>query len=99
MPNDSPLLLFFSSARSGPSRRMESLLAHIARKERHRLRVVQIDVDERGDVARRLGVDVAPTLVLMRGKHPIARIEGRASAPRIEAMLDQHLEADTAAIA
>jgi thioredoxin-like negative regulator of GroEL len=78
---------------------MESLLAHIARKERHRLRVVQIDVDERGDVARRLGVDVAPTLVLMRGKHPIARIEGRASAPRIEAMLDQHLEADTAAIA
>ena len=34
-----PLLVFFSSARSGPSRRMESLVAHIARKERHRLRV------------------------------------------------------------
>ena len=34
MPTDSPLLLFFSSTQSGPSRRMESLLAHIARKER-----------------------------------------------------------------
>ncbi len=99
MPNDPPLLVFFSSARSGPSRRMESLLAHIARKERHRLRVLQIDVDKRGDVARRLGVDVAPTLVLVRGRRPIARIEGRASAPRIEAMLDQHLEADAAALA
>jgi thioredoxin-like negative regulator of GroEL len=78
---------------------MESLLAHIARKERHRLRVVQVDVDKRSDVARRLGVDVAPTLVLVRGKRPIARIEGRASAPLIEAMLDKHLAADTAAVA
>jgi thioredoxin-like negative regulator of GroEL len=99
MPNDAPLLLFFSSARSGPSRRMESLVAHIARKERHRLRVVQLDVDERSDVARRLGVAVAPTLVLVQGKRPIARIEGRASAPRIEAMLAEHLAADTVAAA
>src|SRR2546427_376938 len=46
LSNDaSTVLLFFSSTRSGPSRRMESLLAHIARKERHRLRVVQVDVD------------------------------------------------------
>jgi len=77
---------------------MESLLAHIARKERHRLRVVQVDVDERSDVAKRLGVDVAPTLVLVRGKRPIARIEGRASAPLIEAMLDEHLAAGAAAV-
>jgi thioredoxin-like negative regulator of GroEL len=77
---------------------MESLLAHIARKERHRLRVVQVDVDKRSDVAKRLGVDVAPTLVLVRGKRPIARIEGRASAPLIEAMLDEHLAVDAAAV-
>ena len=92
MPNETrTILLFFSSARSGPSRRMESLLAHIARKERHRLRVVQVDVDERRDVADKLGVRAAPTLVLVRGNDMIARIEGRASAPRIEAMLEQHL--------
>jgi thioredoxin-like negative regulator of GroEL len=77
---------------------MESLLAHIARKERHRVRVVQVDVDKRSDVARRLGVNVAPTLVLVRGRRPIARIEGRASAPLIEAMLEQHLAADTVAV-
>ena len=86
------LLLFFSSPRSGPSRRMESLLAHIARKERERLKVVQVDVDAKRELADRLGVLAAPTLVLVRGKRIIARLEGRVSAPRIEAMLEPHLE-------
>jgi thioredoxin-like negative regulator of GroEL len=86
-----PLLVFFSSARSGPSRRMESLLAHIARKERQRLRVIQVDVDQRRDVAERFAVAEAPTLVLVVGKRAVARLVGRASAPRIEAMLDAHL--------
>jgi thioredoxin 2 len=89
--NETCILLFFSSARSGPSRRMESLLAHIARKERHRLRLVQVDVDERREVADKLGVEAAPTLILVRGRRQLARIEGRASAPRIEAMLEEHL--------
>jgi len=70
---------------------MESLLAHIARKERHRLRVVQVDVDERPDLVERLAVERAPTLVLVRERRPVARLEGRASAPRIEAMLEEHL--------
>ncbi|MDX6412849.1 MAG: thioredoxin 1 [Gaiellaceae bacterium] len=99
MADDSTLLLFFSSTRSGPSRRLESLLAHLARKERHRLRVVQVDVDERPEIASKLNVEAAPALVLVSGKRPIARLEGRVSAPRIEAMLEQHLGADTAAVA
>jgi thioredoxin-like negative regulator of GroEL len=78
---------------------MESLLAHIARKERHRLRVVQVDVDERREIAEKLSVAEAPTLVLLRGKRLLARIEGRASAPRIEQMLDEHLEPDAAVAA
>src|SRR5579862_2762481 len=98
MRNDArPLLVFFTSAHSGPSRRMESLLAHIARKERHRLRVVQVDVEQRPDLAERLEVAAAPTLVLVRSKRPVARLEGRASAPRIEAMLNEHLSGDLAA--
>jgi len=39
------LLVFFSSERSGPARRMDSLLAHLARKERDRLRVTRVDVE------------------------------------------------------
>ena len=89
--SDQLLLLFFSSPRSGPSRRMESLLAHLARKERGRLKVVQIDVDARRRLADRLGIESAPSLVLAQGNRVLARHEGRASAPQIEAMLEPHL--------
>jgi len=44
MAKDSrPLLVFFGAAHSGPARRMESLMAHLARKERTRLRVTAVD--------------------------------------------------------
>jgi thioredoxin 2 len=90
--NDSrPLLVFFTSARSGPARRMESLLAHLARKERSRLRTAKVDVDSRPDLAERFDVDAVPTLVLVKGQRTVARLEGRASAPKIEAMLEPHL--------
>jgi thioredoxin-like negative regulator of GroEL len=86
-----PLLVFFSSTQSGPSRRMESLVAHIARKERDRLRVIQVDVDQRADLVEKLSVQHVPTLVLVIDRKAVARIDGRASAPRIEAMLEEHL--------
>jgi thioredoxin 2 len=87
-----PLLVFFTHARSGPARRMESLLAHIARKERERLRVTRVDIDNRPDLAERFSVDEVPTLVLVKDKHTVARLDGRASAPRIEEMLEPHLD-------
>jgi thioredoxin-like negative regulator of GroEL len=87
-----PLLVFFSHERSGPARRMESLLAHIARKERSRLRVARVDVDERSDLAQRFSVADVPALVLVKDKRVVARIDGRTSAPRIERMLEPFLE-------
>jgi thioredoxin-like negative regulator of GroEL len=86
-----PLLVFFSSARSGPSRRMESLVAHIARKERDRLRVIQVDVDQRLDLVEKLAVREAPTLVLVVDRKAVGRLDGRVSAPKIEALLERHL--------
>ena len=91
-----PLLVFFSSRRSGPARRMESLLAHIARKERDRLRVTIVDIDERVELAERFRVETVPTLVLVKDKRAVARLEGRASAPRIERMLEPHLDGELA---
>jgi thioredoxin-like negative regulator of GroEL len=96
-PDDRPLLVFFTSRRSGPARRMESLLAHIARKERSRLRVSKVDVDERPDLAERFRVDQVPSIALVVGKRVVSRVEGRATAPRIEAMLEPHLEGERVA--
>src|SRR6476659_10204892 len=74
--DDRPLLVFFSSERSGPARRMESLLAHLERKERSRLRVTRIDVDKKPEVAERFSVDTVPTSVLVKDKRVVTRLEG-----------------------
>lgn len=91
MSDPRPLLVFFTSTSSGPARRMESLLAHLARKERGRLRTTKIDVESHPELAEKFGVDAVPTLVLVKEKRAVARLDGRASAPKIEQMLEPHL--------
>ena len=91
MNDDRPLLVFFWSEQSGPARRMESLLAHLERKERERLRVRRIDVDANPEIATRFQVEIVPTLVLVKDRKAVSRIDGRTSAPKIEAMLEPHL--------
>jgi thioredoxin-like negative regulator of GroEL len=91
-PDPRPLLVFFSSPRSGPARRMESLLAHLGRKERARLRVTRVDVEDRPELAERFKVDTVPTLVLVKDKRVVVRLEGRASAPSIEKAIAPHLD-------
>jgi len=92
-----PLLVFFGAARSGPSRRMESLVAHVARKERGRLRVTEVDVDERPELAERFRITTVPTIALVKDKRVVGRLEGRVSAPRLEQLLEAHLDAELAA--
>ena len=87
-----PTLLFFTQETSGPARRMESLLAHLARKERERLRVSRIDVGASPEWADRLSVTRVPTLVLLKDRRPVERLEGRVSAPQIERMLAPYLD-------
>lgn len=92
-----PLLVFFRSEKSGPARRMESLLAHLARKERERLRVMPVDVDTQPELAEKFSVTMVPTLVLVKQKRVVDRVEGRVSAPTIERMLAPHFAAPAAA--
>jgi thioredoxin-like negative regulator of GroEL len=86
------LLVFFSALHSGPARRMESLLAHLERKERHRLSIKRVDVDQEPELAKRFKVRSVPTLILIKGKRAVARLEGKARAAEIEALVDRHLD-------
>ena len=97
MNDDRPLLLFFWSERSGPARRMESLLAHLERKERERLRVRRVDIDAQPELAAKFRIEVVPALVLVKDRAVVSRLDGRTSAPKIEAMLEPHL-AELAAV-
>jgi thioredoxin-like negative regulator of GroEL len=94
-----PLLLFFVNERSGPARRMESVVAHLARVERDRLRVRRVDVDARPDLAERFCVVDVPTLALVKDRRIVARRDGRVSQPKIVGMLEPHLDPrETAAV-
>ena len=86
-----PLLVFFSSRRSGPARRMASLVAWVSVNRKRRLRVVEVDIDSNGALAERLDVSSAPALVLVRGDAVLDRLEGRATGPEIDRFLDAHL--------
>jgi thioredoxin-like negative regulator of GroEL len=97
LSDDKPLLVFFTSERSGPARRMESLLAHLARKERTRVRIMRVEVEEQPELAEKFRVEAVPTLVLVMRKQVVDRIDGRVSAPKIEAMLARHVAAPAAA--
>jgi len=70
---------------------MESLLAHVARKERERLRIRRVDSDEHPRLLRRFAVTQVPSLVLVIDQKVAARIDGRASLSQIEQLLDQNL--------
>ena len=85
------LLVFFSASHSGPARRMESILAHLERKERHRLSVTSVDVEAQPELAERFKVRSVPTLILVKGKRAVARIEGKANAAEIEELVERHL--------
>ena len=46
------------------------------------LRIALIDAEDQPDWIERLGISVIPTLVLVKDRRPVDRLEGRASAPR-----------------
>jgi thioredoxin-like negative regulator of GroEL len=71
---------------------MESLLAHLARKDRGRLRIALIDLNTAPEWADRLSITQVPTLVLLKDRRPVERLEGRVSAPQIERMLAPYLD-------
>jgi thioredoxin-like negative regulator of GroEL len=89
--NERPMLFFFTRRTSGPARRMESLIAHYARKERERLRVLSVDVDDGGVLARRFAVKRVPTLLLVKDDEAVGRIEGRATGTQIEELIDEYV--------
>jgi thioredoxin-like negative regulator of GroEL len=91
--DERPTLLFFSSRRSGPARRMASLVAWVNVTEKNRLRVLEVDADANEPLMRALDVDTVPTLVLLGGSSQVlARHEGRATGRQIERLIRSHVD-------
>jgi thioredoxin-like negative regulator of GroEL len=90
--DERPTLVFFSSRRSGPARRMASLIAWVHVTEKNRLRVVEVDADANEPLMNALDVDTVPALVLLdEDSHVVARHEGRATGRQIERLIRLHV--------
>lgn len=76
---EKPGLLFFYSARSGQSRRVEGFLAQVLQRRRNHstFQVSRVDADKHADFATRLEVTDTPALVIVDG----GRIRGRITKP------------------
>jgi thioredoxin-like negative regulator of GroEL len=84
---DDVLLLFVSTRTSGVGRRMEPVIANFWMRNRDRLSVRRVDADTQSELVRRLGVRSVPTLVFVRDRRPVTRLEGRASVKQLEQVL------------
>jgi thioredoxin-like negative regulator of GroEL len=71
---------------------MESLVAWIKVTEKKRLRVVDVDVEQSPRLARRLGVESTPTLLVVRDGSVVDRLEGRATGRQIAALVRPFLD-------
>ncbi len=70
---------------------MESLVAWVKVTQKARLRVVDLDVDEHPDVTRQLAVTETPSLVLIKERKVVGRIDGRATGREIDDLIRRHL--------
>jgi thioredoxin-like negative regulator of GroEL len=88
-----PALVFLSQRSSGPSRRMESLVAWVKVTQKKRLRVIDVDADENPSIVEPLDVGQIPALVLVKDHRVLGRIEGRATGQQIDDLIRPHIAA------
>lgn len=72
---------------------MESLVAWVRVTQKQRLRVIDVDADRNPRLAAELGVAKTPSLVLIKDRREVGRLEGRATGRQIEDLIRPHLAA------
>ena len=85
-------LVFVRRYSSGASRRMESLVAWVKVTQKRRLDVLELDADRHSRLVAKLGVRTAPSLVLVKDRRVVGRLEGRASGRQIEELIRPYVQ-------
>jgi thioredoxin-like negative regulator of GroEL len=85
--------MYFTSARSGPARRVESLLDQVLQERRnHEVfdRSV-VDIDEDRSAAEQYAVEEVPTILVVENGEERCRIDGRPSVAALREALSPWL--------
>ena len=90
---DRAKLIYFTSARSGPARRVESLLDQVLQERRNHDAFDRsvIDVDHDRSTATRFAVAAVPTILVVENGEEMCRIDGRPSVATLREALSPWL--------
>lgn len=78
-----PVLVEFTASWCPPCRMIAPVLAEIAREEAHRLKVVELDVDQNPGTTAAYGVLSMPTLMVFRAGEPVRSMVGARPKRRL----------------
>jgi thioredoxin-like negative regulator of GroEL len=70
---------------------MDGLVSWLYVRERKRLRLRTVNVDRYRELAERFRVGTVPTLVLVKDKRVVARLEGRVTGRQMDRAILPHL--------
>jgi thioredoxin-like negative regulator of GroEL len=85
--------MYFTSARSGPARRVESLLDQVLQERRNHEAFDRsvVDVDEDRSAAEQYAVEEVPTILVVENGEERCRIDGRPSVAALREALSPWL--------
>ncbi len=86
-----PVLLDFWASWCGRCRLLDPCVTSVAREYEGRLRVGKVDVESSPALAERFGVLCLPTVLVLDGLEPVARLEGVVTPAALRAAVDRHL--------
>lgn len=82
-----PVLVEFTADWCGPCRQLAPVLSEIAREERDRIKILQLDVDRSPESAIAYRVLSAPTMIVFRGGEPVLQLVGARAKRKLLAEL------------
>jgi thioredoxin-like negative regulator of GroEL len=85
--------MYFTSARSGPARRVESLLDQVLQERRNHeaFERTVVDVDQDRSAAAQYAVEAVPTILVVENGEEMCRIDGRPSVAALREALSPWL--------
>lgn len=80
-----PVIVKFGASWCGPCREIDVELKKLERSHRQKVKVVQINVDERPDLVEKCGIEQIPHLFLYVDSKPVKQYQGVLTKPELEA--------------
>jgi thioredoxin 1 len=86
-----PVLVDFSAEWCGPCKKLEPIVADLARQYEGRIKVGHVDVEGSPSTAAQFGVMSVPTLIFFKGGKPADQIIGSVSRQVLEKSIQKVL--------